>query len=127
VARPGSNWLVTTRQIRNFSSGSGWPQPDELTRLTRLIHRVLWPLFRGTEVLAAGTPANEPRGLVTIAERKDILRSVEGGWPVKRELPAAKAVKNVVLASLVLCMILILLSAAGSETPQKELAKRPRL
>jgi hypothetical protein len=95
--------------------------------LRRADSRILWPLFCGTEVLAAGTAANEPDGLVTIAEAKRILRSVEGGWLVRREWPAAKAVKNVVVASLVLCMTLILLSAAGRETPQKELAKHPRL
>ena len=31
-----------------------------------------------------------------------------------------------VVTSLVLCMILILLSAAGTNAPQKALAKRPR-
>jgi hypothetical protein len=45
---------------------------------------------------------------------------------LEKRAPAEKAVTNVVLASLVLCMILILLSAAGSETPQKAIAKRPR-
>jgi hypothetical protein len=86
--------------------------------------------YLSTEVLAAGTPANEPRGLVTAAEGTVKLGEVESGWCDNRRLekraPVEKAVTNVVLASLVLCMILILLSAAGSETPQKAIAKRPR-
>jgi hypothetical protein len=43
-------------------------------------------------------------------------------WPGNQ--PVAKAETNMVIVSLVLCMILILLSAAGHDTPQKAVVKR---
>jgi hypothetical protein len=116
-----TEWPATTRQIRNFSSGSGWPQPDP-----RKVQE--YPgVFAGdpsTEVLAAGTPANEPYGLVTESRGGRILLAVEAA--TRRYPPAAKAETNVVIASLVLCMVLILLSAAGAQNPQKVTVKRPR-
>lgn len=123
---PSTKWPATTRQIRNFSSGRGWPQPDP----GKWAYPDVLAGYLSTEVLAAGTPANEPRGLVTAADGTVKLGAVESGWCDERRLekraPAEKAVTNVVIASLVLCMILILLSAAGSQTPQKAIAKRPR-